>query len=114
MARFFEFHDLDGDKTSVAANAVIGIEQGTYDVEWEETEVVENAPLVFRLLGLLLSVVEGNPRMQQAVSHVTETKKGTRPCTVIRMRLGNRTRKIKVTESYEQVVAALGGDRPAH
>ena len=129
MGRFLELHDLDGEKTSIAVNAIVGVSQSTYEETWEETEPVEepstltadiiegwdNWPkwrkVVVAPVAVVVGVLEivaafGKGREEPEEPRIVE-KTRTHPCTVIHMQVGSRTKRLRVKEPYEQVVADL-------
>ena len=149
--RFAVFHELNGDKTSVAVGAVVGIEQGSYEREFMEKQKnpYDGPPpdkLPFanpknrwqRFRNFLAAGPSTDPETRELWRERWESdewfgdppiiesknsnleigtpserkyrkKRRTEPCTLIHLRIGSRTRTIKVVEPYDEVVNALEG-----
>ena len=146
MPKFVEFCDVDGNQTSIAANAVVGVQRSTYTAKWTEPDarspaeragpIISDDNPILGLAGLLAGAVfllrglftdsddedtDAKKEKQGRVvgygvegKHHVQYVEETRPCTLIHMQTGRRSRTIRVMEDYETVVRSLDSSGQRH
>ena len=121
MSQFLHLTDLDGNSTSIAKSAVFGVEASSYEVTYtvEDIEPPEEPPEAedasepkrslpiralrgtFRVAALILGEIfreEPKPPEKKTIEY---------PCSIVHVRMGNKTRRIWVKETHDEVIGAL-------